>query len=124
MNKKEKEKLFNLFMDKMHELEMLFPTEDKEMYSPESYDKAIFDKKSGRYLNLEDFVRKEISDKEIKRRKEARIRVRRMMEKEFGKLGIDKPPKWSSDIKHHQMLHSFYQNEFIPEISRIKNIRK
>lgn len=120
MTEKEKQSLFNLYKDKIHEIEMLFSA---ELYLPESYDEAIFDKESGKYLDLETFVRKEISDEEKRANKEERIMARKTMRKHYNELGLGKLPIFSSDIKVHQMLFYFYQNEFIPEINRVKGIK-
>jgi len=112
MTEKEKQNLFDLYNDKIYELEMLFFI---ELEHPASYNKAFFDKENDQYIDLETYVCRQLSDKEMKRRKENRIIVREKIKKEHGEV-----PKFSQDIKIHQMLYSFYQNEFIPKLNRLK----
>ncbi len=116
---KAKEYLFNLFKDKLNEIETLFFV---EMNYPKSFDRAFYDKKMGRYISLEEFVKKEISN--LPKKKMERIMVRKEMQKFYNKSKMGKLPTFSLDKKVQQLLYSFYQNEFLPEIDRIKKYKK
>ena len=53
-----------------------------------------------------------------------RIMVRKEMQKFYNKSKMGKLPTFSLDKKVQQLLYSFYQNEFLPEIDRIKKYKK